>query len=85
MHILTLHQWYYGGRIIEYIIRAAPEDWVLELITAPRVLPIVIDELEEFLPSSIPQDDLLLALSESSGTATRPDYRSVTLLLFLCL
>jgi hypothetical protein len=69
MRILVLHQGHYGERIFQHIQGAAPEGWVLELITPPRVLPIVIDEPEEFLPSNIPQADLLLAMSESPETA----------------
>jgi hypothetical protein len=69
MRILVLHQGHYGERIVEHIRGTAPEDWVLETIIPPRTLPIVIDEPEEFLPSDIPQADLLLAMSESPETA----------------
>ena len=69
MRILALHQGHYGERIVEHIKRTAPEGWVLETIMPPRTLPIVIDEPEEFLPSDIPQADLLLAMSESPETA----------------
>jgi hypothetical protein len=69
MRILALHQGHYGGRIIGHIKESAPTGWVVEVITPPRALPIVIDEPEEFLPSRIPQADLLLAMSESPETA----------------
>lgn len=69
MRILALHQGHYGERIVGHIQKTAPEDWVVEVINPPRALPVVIDEPEEFLPSSIPQADLLLALSESPETA----------------
>jgi len=69
MRILALHQGHYGERIVGHIQRTAPEAWVIEVITPPRVLPIVIDEPEEFLPSDMPQADLLLAMSESPETA----------------
>jgi len=69
MRILALQQGYYGERIVGHIQESAPEGWVIEDITPPRVLPIVIDEPEEFLPSNMPQANLLLALSESPETA----------------
>ena len=69
MRILALHHGHYGERIVGHIQRTAPEGWVIEVISPPRALPIVIDEPEEFLPSDIPQADLLLAMSESPETA----------------
>ena len=69
MRILALHQGHYGERIVGHIRKTAPEAWVIEVIIPPRALPIVLDEPEEFLPSDIPQADLLLAMSESPETA----------------
>lgn len=69
MRILALRQGHYGDRIVEHIKISAPQDWVVEVITPPRVLPVVIDDPEEFLPPSMPQAELLLALSESPETA----------------
>ena len=69
MRILALHQGHYGERIVGHIARTAPKGWAIETITPPAALPIVIDEPEEFLPSEIPQADLLLAMSESQETA----------------
>lgn len=69
MRILALHQGHYGERIVGHIKESVPESWVIEVITPPRALPIVIDEPEEFLPSNMPQADLLLAMSESPETA----------------
>jgi hypothetical protein len=69
IRILALHQGHYGERIVEHIRKSAPEDWMLEVIIPPRVLPAIIDDPGEFLPSDISQADLLLALSESPETA----------------
>lgn len=69
MRILALQQGHYGQRIIEYIKKSAPPDWVIEIIVPPGRLPLIIDEPKEFLPAGIPQADLLLALSESAETA----------------
>jgi len=69
VRILALCQGHYGERIIEHIRRAGPQDWAIEVFRPPRVLPIIIDDPEEFLPPKIPQADLFLALSESPETA----------------
>jgi hypothetical protein len=69
IHILALHQGHYGERIVEHIRKSAPKDWTLDTIVPPSVLPVIIDDPEDFLPSDIPQADLLLALSESPETA----------------
>ncbi|MFC1953155.1 DUF166 domain-containing protein [Chloroflexota bacterium] len=69
MRILVLNQGFYGQRIVEHIKKSAPQDWIIESITPPLALPIIIDEPAEFLPSHITQSDLLLALSESPQTA----------------
>jgi len=69
MRILALHQGHYGERIIEHIRKSVPEDWTLDTIVPPRVLPVIIDDPGDFLPENIPQADLLLALSESPETA----------------
>jgi hypothetical protein len=69
IRILALHQGHYGERIVEHIKKSATKDWVLEVIVPPRALPAIIDDPEDFLPSDIPQADLLLALSESPETA----------------
>ncbi len=69
MRILALHQGHYGERIVGHIKISAPEGWIIEVFSPPQALPIVIDEPEEFLPSDMPQADLLLAMSESPETA----------------
>lgn len=69
MRILALHQGHYGERIVRHVRESAPDDWVIDIITPPRMLPLVIDEPEEFLPSDMPQADLLLAMSESPEMA----------------
>ncbi len=69
MRILALIQGGYGQRIVDHLGRQAPRGWVIEVITAPRVLPPIVDEPEEFLPSDTPQSDLFLALTESPGAA----------------
>ncbi len=69
MRILAAIQGEYGKRITENLKNRSPEDWVIEILTLPRALPVLIDEPEEFLPSDIHSAELLLALIESDGAA----------------
>ncbi len=69
MRILAGVQGEYGKRIVENLKTCAPGDWVIETLTLPPRLPMVIDEPEDFLPSNIAEAELLLALIESDGAA----------------
>ena len=69
MRILALVQGQYGQRIVQNLRQRSPQEWSIEAITVSRALPLVVDEPAEFLPSDIPQADLLLALTESPGAA----------------
>lgn len=69
MNILVLFQGGYDERIVKHLRGQAPQGWTIEVITAPRVVPPIVDEPEEFLPLDIPQCNLLLALVESPGAA----------------
>jgi hypothetical protein len=59
----------YGRRNVANLKANGPSSWTLDTWTAPRVLPLVIDEPEEFVPSSLPQADLLLCFQEDSRAA----------------
>jgi hypothetical protein len=69
MRILAGVQGEYGKRIVENLKACAPGDWIIENVTLPPRLPMVIDEPEDFLPSNIAEAELLLALIESDGAA----------------
>jgi hypothetical protein len=69
MRILAAMQGDYGRRIVEHLKAQSPTDWLIETVTLPRALPMVIDEPEEFVPSGITGAELLLALIESEGAA----------------
>ena len=69
MKILAASQGEYGKRIIGHLKEYAPDDWTIETVTLPPRLPMVIDEPEDFLPSNVPEAELLLALIESDGAA----------------
>lgn len=65
--ILAITQGLWGERIAENITATAPSDWIVETWSAPRLLPPIIDDPEEFLPESFPPHDLILSLGEVGG------------------
>jgi len=69
MRILAMFQGNYGERIVKHISEQAPQGWTMNTIAVPRALPPIVEEPEDFLPSDIPQCDLLLAMIESPGAA----------------
>jgi hypothetical protein len=73
--ILALTQGQWGERIAANITKYAPNHWVVYTWEAPRVLPPVIDYPEDFLPESLPEATLLLALGDTAGVAQLiPDF-----------
>ena len=69
LRLLVITQGLWGERIAENIAAHAPSDWAVESWKAPRVLPPVIDDPEELIPSNLPSSDLILALGEVAGVA----------------
>lgn len=69
MRILAIVQGHYGQRMVDNIRSRGPADWTIETFRPPAALPIIVDDPEEFLPASLPQVDLLLALIENPSTA----------------
>ncbi|MFQ5910371.1 MAG: DUF166 domain-containing protein [Thermoplasmata archaeon] len=69
MTILALVQGEYGERIAKNIQENGPEGFKVEMLTLPEDLPLVVDDPAEFLPESVPEADLVLALQESSSAA----------------
>ncbi len=69
MRLIILTQGPYGERIARNIENRAPSDWTITEIVLPKALPPLIDEPDEFLPSSIPEADLIIATGESPGAA----------------
>lgn len=77
--ILSVTQGKWGERIAENIAANAPKDWVVHSWAAPRVLPPIVDDPEDFLPPSLPQADLILALGEVPGLVQLiPDIATMT-------
>ena len=66
MKVLAMIQGEYGRRNVANIKANGPTSWFLDAWTAPRALPPVIDEPEEFVPPSLPPADLLLCFQEDS-------------------
>ncbi len=69
MRILALVQGEYGQRHAANIRAHGPSDWSVATWSAPRALPAVIDEPEEFVPASLPPADLLLCFQEDGRAA----------------
>jgi hypothetical protein len=69
MKILVLTQGPYGERIARNLRETGPSDWIVKEIALPKRLPALIEEPEEFMPTNVPQADLLLAAGESPGAA----------------
>jgi len=69
MNILAIISGEYGERHVANIRKNGPQDWVIQTWVPPRILPQIIDEPEEFLPTSLPQMDLILAFQEDARAA----------------
>ena len=67
--VLAVFQGQWGQRITENIQKRAPQDWSVESWTAPRILPPIIDDPQDYLPPSFPPADLVLALGDVPGLA----------------
>jgi hypothetical protein len=69
VRILVSVQGKYGGRIAVNLRENGPPGWRVEILSLPARLPAVIDDPSEFLPTPMPQADLLVSLHESPGAA----------------
>ncbi len=79
MKILIIISGDYGQRHVDNIKAHRPEHWQVEVWKAPKMLPPIIDDPEEFLPPKLPQADLILSLGEHPGIATLlPDLAKMT-------
>lgn len=69
LRILALTQALWGERIAETVRRFSPPHWSVINHALPRVIAVVVDDPDEYLPTRLPQVDLLLALGETPGAA----------------
>lgn len=67
--VLAVTQGLWGERIAQNVMAHAPRDWEVNVWAAPRLIPPVVDDPDEFLPAELPGTDLLLALGEVPGLA----------------
>jgi hypothetical protein len=69
MRILAIISGEYGARHVENIRAHGPSSWAVEVWRAPAVFPPVIDYPEDYLPSELPQAELILSFGEQRGIA----------------
>lgn len=67
MRILAIVQGEFGHRKVRNLRKHAPLDWRVDTLELPPVLPLILDDPDEHLPSNLPGADLVLALGESSS------------------
>jgi len=67
--VLAAYQGLWGQRIAENIAKNSPPGWRVSTWAAPRFVPPVVDDPEEYLSSPIISSDLLVALWETAGFA----------------
>lgn len=65
MRILAIIQGEFGHRKVRNLRAHAPQGWRVEAFELPAGLPLLLDDLEEYLPVNLPRADLVLALGES--------------------
>jgi hypothetical protein len=79
MRILVVINGEYGQRHVDNLHKHAPGEWSIEVWKAPRMLPPIVDDSDEFLPPQLPAVDLVLSLGEHPGVATLlPDIAKMT-------
>ncbi|MBM3123420.1 MAG: hypothetical protein FJZ97_14725, partial [Chloroflexi bacterium] len=69
LHVLAVTQGTWGERIAKNIHDQAPRSWTVEVWAAPRVIPPVVDDPEDYLPAAFAPADLIVALGETAGLA----------------
>lgn len=70
LRILAVTQAQWGERIAENVARYAPPAWTVSRWAAPKALPPIVDDPDDYLPAAFPPADLVLALGDTPGVAT---------------
>jgi hypothetical protein len=79
MRILAIINGDYGSRHVENIKKHGPEEWDIEIWTTQGTFPPVIDYPEDYLPTELPDSDLILSFAEHRGVAELlPDIAQMT-------
>ncbi len=69
LRVLAVTQAQWGERIADNISRHCPSNWTVHRWAAPKVLPQIVDDPDDYLPAVFPQVDLVLALGDTPGVA----------------
>lgn len=69
LRVLAVTQGQWGERIADNVGRFHPDSWTVTRWAAPRALPVVIDDPEDYLPATLAAADLVLALGETGSVA----------------
>jgi len=69
MQLLAIITGDYGQRHVDNIRAHAPDDWEIQVWRAPASYPPIVDYPGEYVPDSLPEVDLILALGENKGVA----------------
>ncbi len=79
MRILAIISGEYGARHVENIRQNGPKNWIVNVWKAPSSFPIIIDYPEDYVPSDLPETDLILSFAEHRGVAELlPDIAKLT-------
>jgi hypothetical protein len=69
LRLFVLYQGHYGERIRQHVERFAPTSWSIEAWRAPSDLPPVVDAPLTFLPSDLPDSELVLSVAQIASVA----------------
>ncbi len=79
MRILAIISGDYGVRHADNIRKHAPPSWEIVTWRAPATFPLILDYPEDYLPSELPESDLILSFAEHRGVAELiPDIAKMT-------
>lgn len=79
MRLLVVITGAYGDRHVANLRAQAPEDWQIKEWRAPTVLPLIVDDPEDFVPANLTTADLILSVPEHKGVAELiPDVARIT-------
>lgn len=67
LRLLVVTQGQWGERIADNVGRFAPVTWTVQRWAAPRVIPLIVDYPEDYLPAEMPPADLVLVVGETAG------------------
>jgi len=67
LRILALVQGHFGERKTEVWKEKGPKEWVVEVLRLKGPFPLVVEDVNEFLPPEIPLADLVISLGEEAG------------------